>query len=74
MQEVKLTTISGEKISITPFDVKAVRDLGKKGVEIDLHSGDTHQLPLSRYLLERMLTIDLRGTGNSATQIPNIKM
>ena len=60
-----LSTMDGQRVSISPFDIKSIRDIDK-GVEITTHAGDTLRFPISRYVFERMMTIDLRGTGNSA--------
>ena len=71
IQTVPLTTTDGRKVSLTPLDLKTVRNAGK-GVEVLTHSGETYQFPISRYLFDLMMTVDLRGTGNSVKLAPKI--
>jgi hypothetical protein len=67
-----LTTMDGEKVTMTPFDIKAVRNIDK-GVEVDTHAGGTYKFPVPRYVFDLMFTIDLRGTGNSVEVIDPIR-
>ncbi|MFZ2854346.1 MAG: hypothetical protein WAZ34_09585 [Rhodocyclaceae bacterium] len=69
---VQLTTVDGNKVSLSPFDLKAVRNAGT-GVEVDTLSGETYKFPISRYIFDRMMTIDLRGNANSVKVIAPIK-
>ncbi len=60
-----LTTMEGQRVSFSPFDIKSLREI-EKGVEIVTHGGETLLFPISRYVFQQMMSIDLRGTGNSA--------
>ena len=67
-----LTTMDGQHVALSPFEVKAIRDIDK-GVEITTHAGDTHHFPISRYIFERMMTIDMTDTGNSVRVVDPIR-
>jgi|GEM_PF-2394927 hypothetical protein len=66
-----ITSMDGQKITLSPFDIKAIRNI-EKGVEIDTHAGDTFRIPISRYIFELMFTIDISGKGNSAKVVTPI--
>lgn len=67
-----LTTMDGKRVSISPFDVKAIRDIDK-GVEVTTHSGDTLRFPIGRYVFESMMTVDLSDSGNSVSVVAPIR-
>lgn len=67
-----LTTMDGQRVSISPFDIKAIRDIDK-GVEVTTHAGDTLRFPISRYVFEMMMTVDLRGTANRVSVVDPIR-
>jgi len=65
--------MDGQRVSISPFDIKAIRDI-EKGVEITTHAGGTLRFPISRYVFEHMMTVNLTGSGNSVRVVDPIQM
>ena len=67
-----LTTMEGQRVLISPFDIKSLREI-EKGIEVVTHAGETLRFPISSYVFQQMMSIDLRGTGNSAQIIDPIR-
>ena len=67
-----LSTMDGQRVSISPFDIKSIRDIDK-GVEITTHAGDTLRFPISRYVFERMMTIDMTASRNRVRVVDPIR-
>jgi len=67
-----LTTMDGKRVSISPFDIKTIRDIDK-GVEVSTHAGDTLRFPIGRYVFERMMTIDMTASSNKVGVVDPIR-
>lgn len=67
-----LTTTTGERVSLTPFDLKEVKTI-PEGVEVVTHAGVTYKFPINRYIFNRMMAVDLSSQSNTVSVIPPIR-